>query len=198
MVNGASPGPEPAAQARDSSSGLTRSSWRTWPHRKLRRKVPRVDRALTAQPMAPVVPPVRNTSASSMQSPPASAEATRVSHLVARVRPPRGIAQVEALPDEFGQAEMPGQGGRKEQPGIGHQTRIVEGDLDTVGIVLWQHLLGDPCFWLVFCLENHYPRCTGALSCLFRTLLHALPRWIGAKKQNPAYWLCTKMELMTK
>ena len=32
-------------------------------------------------------------------------------HLVARVRPPRGIAQVEALLDEFGQAEMPGQGG---------------------------------------------------------------------------------------
>ena len=42
-------------------------------------------------------------------------------HLVARVRPPRGIAQVEALPDEFGQAEVPRQGGRKEQPGIGHQ-----------------------------------------------------------------------------
>ena len=62
------------------------------------------------------------------------------------VRPPRGIAQVEALPDEFGQAEMPGQGGRKEQPGIGYQTRIVEGDLDTVGIVLWQHLLGALCF----------------------------------------------------
>ena len=25
------------------------------------------------------------------------------------------------LLDEFGQAEMPGQGGRKEQPGIGYQ-----------------------------------------------------------------------------
>ena len=30
-----------AAQARASSSRLTRSSWRTWPHRKLRRNVPR-------------------------------------------------------------------------------------------------------------------------------------------------------------
>ena len=78
MVNGPSTGPPPAAQARDSSSRLTRSSWRTWPHRKLRRKVPRVDGALTARPMAPVVPPVCNTSASSMQSPPASAEVTRV------------------------------------------------------------------------------------------------------------------------
>ena len=78
MVNGASPGPAPADQARASSSRLTRSSWRTWPHRKLRRNVPRVDGALTTQPSAPAVPPVRNTSASSMQSPPASAEATRV------------------------------------------------------------------------------------------------------------------------
>ena len=55
-------------------------------------------------------------------------------HLVARVRPPRGFAQVEALLDEFGQAEMPGQGGRKEQPGIGHQAAVVEGDLDPVGV----------------------------------------------------------------
>ena len=78
MVNGASSGPAPAAQARASSWRLTRSSWRTWPHRKLRRKVPRVDGALTTQPMVPAVPPVRNTSASSMQSPPASADATSV------------------------------------------------------------------------------------------------------------------------
>ena len=46
----------PAAQARDSNSRLTRSNWRTWPHRKLRWKVPRVDGALTTQPMAPAVP----------------------------------------------------------------------------------------------------------------------------------------------
>ena len=48
---------------------------------------------------------------------------------------PARIAQVEALLDEFGQAEMPGQGGRKEQPGIGHQAAVVEGDLDPVGVV---------------------------------------------------------------
>ena len=58
-------------------------------------------------------------------------------HLVAGVRPPGGIAQVEALPDEFRQAEMPGQGGRKDQPGIGHQAVIVEGDADAVGVVAW-------------------------------------------------------------
>ena len=69
------PRPGPAAP------GLTRSNWRTWPHRKLRRNVPRVDGALTTQPRVWAVPPVRNTSASSMQSPPASADATRVSIL---------------------------------------------------------------------------------------------------------------------
>ncbi len=78
MVNGASPGPAPACRARASNSRLTPSSWRTWPHRKLRRNVPRVDGALTTQPMALAVPPVRSTSASSMQSPPASADATGV------------------------------------------------------------------------------------------------------------------------
>ena len=41
MGNGASPGPAPAAQARAGNSRLTRSSWRTWPHLKLRRKAPR-------------------------------------------------------------------------------------------------------------------------------------------------------------
>ena len=92
MVNGASPGPAPADQARASSSRLTRSNWRTWPHRKLRRNVPRVDGALTTHPSTRAVPPARNTSASSMQSPPASADATRVSILSP------GFARPGALP----------------------------------------------------------------------------------------------------
>ena len=137
MVSGPSPGPAPACQARASNSRLTRSSWRTWPQLKLRRKVPRVDGALTVPPRVQAVPPVRNTSASSMQPPPASAEATSVIILSPVFAAPRGIAQVEALPDEFGQAEMPGQGGGKEQPGIGHQAAVVEGDTDAVGVVAW-------------------------------------------------------------
>ena len=78
-------------------------------------------------------------------------------HLVARVRPPRAIAQVEALPDEFGQAEVPHQGGRKEQPGIGHQAAVVEGDLDPVGVVAWQHLSGAPFPGSVFCYKTIIP-----------------------------------------
>ena len=77
-MNGASLGPAPAAQARASNCRLTRSSWRTWPHRKLRKKVPRVDGALTVPPRVQAVLPVRKASASSIQSPPVRAEATSV------------------------------------------------------------------------------------------------------------------------
>ena len=62
-----------AIDTRASSSRLTRSSCLTCPQRKLRRKVPKVDGALTTQPKTLAVPPLRNASASSIQSPPARA-----------------------------------------------------------------------------------------------------------------------------
>ena len=40
--------------------------------------------------------------------------------------------------DEFSQAQVPGEGGRHEQAGIGHQAMVVKEDADTVGFVLWQ------------------------------------------------------------
>ena len=83
------------------------------------------------------VPPARSTSASSMQSPPARAEATRVIILSPGVRPARRAAEVEVLPEELGQAKAQGEGGGKDQPGIGHQAVVVEGDLDPVGVVTW-------------------------------------------------------------
>ena len=58
-------------------------------------------------------------------------------HLVARVRPARGAAKVEMVVDQLGQAQAPGQGGRKDQPGIGPQAVIVEGDADAIGVVTW-------------------------------------------------------------
>ena len=39
--------------------------------------------------------------------------------------------------NEFTQAHVLGQGGRKKQPGIVDQAVVVEGDLDTVGVVAW-------------------------------------------------------------
>ena len=59
--------------------------------------------------------------------------------------------------DEFPQAQVPGEGGRKEQASIGHQAAVVKDDADTVGIVAWQHLLGDPCFRAVFCSKTIIP-----------------------------------------
>ena len=108
MVRGASPGPAPAAQARASNSRLTRSSWRTWPHRKLRRKVSRVDgafdRAAQGAGDAPGVQHIGvvNAVAASQR------RRHQGHHLVARVHPARGIAQVEALLDELGRARVAG------------------------------------------------------------------------------------------
>ena len=65
---------------------------------------------------------------------------------------------------QLGQAQMPGQGGRQDQPSIGHQTVVVKGDGDAVGVVAWQHLLGAPGLGSVWRFKNHYPRSTGALS----------------------------------
>ena len=41
------------------------------------------------------------------------------------------------LPEELGQAKAQGEGRGKDQPGIGHQAVVVEGDLDAVGVVTW-------------------------------------------------------------
>ena len=51
--------------------------------------------------------------------------------------------------DEFPQAQVPA--------GIGHQAVVVKGDADTVGIVVWQHLLGAPCFRAGFCSKTIIP-----------------------------------------
>ena len=57
------------------------------------------------------------------------------------VGPPRRAAEVEVTVDEFPQAQVPCEGGRQEQAGIGHQAVVVKGDADTVGIVVCQHLV---------------------------------------------------------
>ena len=54
-----------------------------------------------------------------------------------RCSPGRRAAEVEVLPEELGQAKAQGEGGGKDQPGIGHQAVVVEGDLDAVGVVAW-------------------------------------------------------------
>ena len=58
-------------------------------------------------------------------------------HLVAGVGSACCMAQVQVPVNQLGQAKAQGEGGRKNQPGIGHQAVIVEGDADAVGLVAW-------------------------------------------------------------
>jgi hypothetical protein len=41
------------------------------------------------------------------------------------------------LADELTQTQVLGEGDRKDQPGIGHQAVVVEGDSDAVGLAGW-------------------------------------------------------------
>ena len=96
-----------------------------------------MDGALTTQPRTRAVLPVRNASASSMQSPPASAVATSVSTLSPVLARPGARPQVEMPVNQFGQAQMLTQRGWQDQPSIGHQAVVVKGDLDAAGVVIW-------------------------------------------------------------
>ena len=55
-------------------------------------------------------------------------------YLVPRIRPPRRISQVNVAVNELAQAQVLDESDRKEQPGIGHQAVVIEGDSDAVGI----------------------------------------------------------------
>ena len=134
MVNGPSPGPAPAAHARASNSRLTRSSCRAWPHRKLRRKVPRVDGALITHPST------RGRPARPQRIGVVNAVAARQrrrhqgQHLVASVGSSGRIPQVNVAVHQFTQAQVVGQGDRQQQPRIGHQAVIIKGNVDAVGV----------------------------------------------------------------
>ena len=58
-------------------------------------------------------------------------------HLVASVGSPRGPAQVNMVVYQLTQSQMMGQRDRQDQPSIGHQTVIIEGDMDAVRIAAW-------------------------------------------------------------
>jgi len=85
---GSAPGPAPARHALARTVSATLSSWRTWPKVNERRNVPSVDGAITQCGRTASVAPARSTCASSMQSPPATIDWTRVITL----RPGRAAA----------------------------------------------------------------------------------------------------------
>ena len=133
-MNGAAPGPAPAAQLRASNSRLRRSSWRTWPQLKLRRKDTEGGRRLDGATEHARRP------AGAQRSGVVDALAARErrgdqgQQLVAGVRPARRVTEVEVAVGELLQTEMLGERGREEQPRIGHQAVVVEGDVYPVGV----------------------------------------------------------------
>ena len=87
--------------------------------------------------------------------------------------------------NEFPQAQVLCKGGRQEQAGIGHQAVVVKDDADTVGIILWQHLLGAPCFRAVFCFKTILPDSEEHPLASSRTVPKVVFRWIRAKVPPP-------------
>ena len=77
-------------------------------------------------------------------------------HLVAGVGPPRGAAETEVIVYEFPQAQVLGEGGRQEQPGIGHQAVVVKDDGNPVGW-LRGSILGAPCSGVGLLLQTIIP-----------------------------------------
>jgi hypothetical protein len=55
--------------------------------------------------------------------------------LVADVRPTDRLPEVQVRLDELAQAEMRGEGGRQEEPRVGHQAIVVEGRVEPVEAV---------------------------------------------------------------
>ena len=88
ITSRAGPGLPPADQARRRASPTTASSWRTWPKVKARRKVPKVEGAITRKGSTCAVPPQRKMSAWSMWLAPATMACTRVNTLRPGRAPP--------------------------------------------------------------------------------------------------------------
>ena len=137
MVSGPSPGPAPAAQARASSSRLTRVQLADMAPAEAAQEGPQSGRRLDHAAQHRGGPPrtqrigVVNAIAARQR------RGHQRQHLVSRVRPPRRIPEVKVTVNEFTQAHVLGQGGRKKQPGIVDQAVVVEGDLDAVGVLKW-------------------------------------------------------------
>ena len=147
MVRGPSPGPAPACQARVQLAAHAVELTDVAPP-EAAQEGPRVDGAFTVPPRVLAVPPARSASSNRpqpAQTPPASSSCRSCS-------PAPGHRPVEALTSSGRPGAAPGwpEGAARHWPPI-------EGDLDSVGVVAWQHLLGAPFPGSVFCYKTIIP-----------------------------------------
>ena len=150
-----------------------------------------MDGALTTQPMAPAVPPVRNTSASSMKSPPASAEATRVSSLSPGFARPGASPRSTCLSTTSRRprcwARVTGRSSPALAPGGGRQTRF---GCDRDGCVVAS--IGCSLFWgRLCCFKTIIPDSQEHPLSTSGHCPDALLRWIRAKDDAVVLFLQT-------
>ena len=98
-----------------------------------------MDGALTTHPSTRPVPPARSAQRVGVVHAVATSQRRRHQgqELVSRIRLTWRIYQVNVVIHQFPQSQMMGQGDRKDQPSIGHQAVVIEGDVDAVGMLQW-------------------------------------------------------------
>ena len=181
MVRGESPGSGPGLPCPGQQLAAHAVELTDVAQRKLRRKVPRVDGALTAQPRTP--PSHRHAAHRRRRCSrrqlarrrPASASCPPCWPALARRRGQGDGRRVPAGPGAR-------RGGRKEQAGIGHQAVIVKGDADTVGIVCGS------IYWVSFfpggfLFQTIIPDSKEHPPAASRAVPKAVHRWIRAKER---------------
>ena len=129
---------------------------------------------MTVPPRVQAVPPVRNTSASSMQSPPASAEATSVIILSPAFARPGASPRSRRCWTSSGRPRCRARVAGRSSPALATRRRSSKRMRIRSG---W---LRGSIYWVLlfrgrFLSLNHYPRSTGAPSCRFRALTRPPP-----------------------
>ena len=176
MVRGESPGPAPAAHARaqlaahpveltdmpppEAAQEGAQGGWR------LDHAAENTDRPTSTQRISVVDEVAARQRGSERQQ------------FVPRVRPPRCAAEVEVMVDEFPQAQVLCKGG-PSRPALATR-RWSSKTTHTVGRVLWQHLLGAPCFRAAFCFKTILPDSEEHPLASSRTVPKVVFRWIRA------------------
>ena len=124
-----------------------------------------------------------------MQSPPAKAEATRVISLSPVFARPTAPPRSRCFRRSWGRPQAQGEGGGKEQPGIGHQAVVVKEDGGYGRVCSVAASIGCSLFPGGFLFQNHYPRFTGAPSSFFKgcpqdrpSVDSGLQRYLDSKK----------------
>src|SRR5450759_1551857 len=100
--------------------------------------------------------------------------------LVADVRPTDRLPEVPVRIDELAQAEMRAEGGRQEEPGVGHQAIVVEGCVEAVEAVRRSHLSGVLLAGSVVAQQPHRPSSEGHLFACPDSRISPGLRWIRA------------------